>query len=109
MKAVLIVLISLVCLPLLAEEKTCAVKGMHCTGCVDNVKGKVCNPAMEVCDVEIKDAKAEMGQIHVKTKDAAAKVDMKAMTEQVKDAGYTLEKCTAGAPKPAAAKAKKAS
>lgn len=76
------------------EEKNCAVKGMHCEACTEMVQGKVCNDAYSSCDVKIIDAKAEMGQIHIATKDKAAKIDQKAVGAAVTDAGYKLKKCT---------------
>lgn len=77
-----------------AEEKVCTVKGMHCTGCVEMVKEAVCTDQYAACDVKIKDAKKEIGEIHVKTK-AAAKVDEKAMSSLVAKTSdkYKLESC----------------
>ncbi|MBX3022212.1 MAG: hypothetical protein KF799_11110 [Bdellovibrionales bacterium] len=109
MKYVLIVLVSLVCLPAMAEEKTCTITPMDCAGCVDMVKEKVCNPEFTLCDVAIVDSDKKIGQIHVKTKDAATKVDPKMLTDLIKDTTYSVSKCTAGAPKPAAGKGKKTS
>jgi len=107
MKAVLIVFISLVCLPATAEEKTCTVKGMDCAGCADTIKEKVCNDGYTTCEVTLKDEKAKTGQIHIVTKEKTAKVDPKMLTDLIKDTTYTVETCTAGAPKPVAAKKKK--
>lgn len=72
-----------------AEDKTCAVKGMHCEDCVSAVQNKVCNDTYSTCDVKI-------GKVHLVTKDAAAKVDEKAVSAEIKDAGYTMKKCTNG-------------
>lgn len=85
-----------------AEDKTCAVKGMHCAGCTESVQGKVCEEGKySTCDVKIKDMKKEMGEIHLVTKDTTAKIDEAAVGEAVKDAGYKLQKCTASKVKPA--------
>jgi hypothetical protein len=80
-----------------AEEKNCAVKGMHCDACTEMVKDKVCNDTMAVCDVTVKDGKgkAKMGNIHIKTKEAAGKIDEKAIAKAIADTDYKLEKCTA--------------
>lgn len=78
-----------------AEEKTCAVKGMHCAACVEMVQGKVCEEGKYAkCEVKITNQKKETGQIHMVTKDANAVIDEKNVGAAVKDAGYTLEKCT---------------
>ena len=77
-----------------AEEKNCAVKGMHCAACTEMVQGKVCDAAKySSCDVKIVNEKAELGQIHLVTKDKAAKIDEKAVGDAVTDAGYKLNKC----------------
>ena len=77
-----------------AEEKTCAVKGMHCAGCVEMVEGKVCDEAKySTCSVKIVDAKKEAGEIHLVTKDNKMKIDEKALGEVVKDSGYELKTC----------------
>jgi hypothetical protein len=99
MKAVLVFIIAMVCLPALAEEKTCALKGMDCQGCVDTVKEKVCNDSYAVCDVKIKNPAKKMGELHVSTKDPAAKIDEQAIGKIVSDITYTLEKCSAVTPK----------
>lgn len=75
-----------------AEEKNCTVKGMHCDACKDMVKDRVCNDTYEVCDVSLKDKK---GMIHLKTKDAAAKIDEKALAQTMADTTYKVDKCTA--------------
>ena len=90
-----------------AEEKTCAVKGMHCEACTEMVTGKVCEGGKySQCDVKILDEKKEMGKIHLVTKEASAKIDEGAVSSAVKDAGYTMEKCKAGKAKAEAKKAK---
>ncbi|MGZ3723118.1 MAG: hypothetical protein ACXVA9_09320 [Bdellovibrionales bacterium] len=90
-----------------AEDTTCAVKGMHCEACQEMVQGKVCEEGKySQCDVKIIDAKKELGEIHLVTKDEKAKVDQKVVGAAVKDAGYTLQKCKASAAKPDAKKAK---
>jgi copper chaperone CopZ len=102
-KAVLVVLVAMVCLPAFSEEKTCTVKGMTCANCVDTVKEKVCNPNFSVCDVTL-NKKAKMGEIHVMTKDATAKIDEKTLSDAIKDTTYSVQKCTNGAPKTASKK-----
>lgn len=79
-----------------AEEKTCTVKGMHCQGCTEMVTGKVCGEGevYSTCDVKVTDVKKEIGQVHLVTKDASAKIDEKALTAIIEDAGYKLEKCS---------------
>jgi cation transport ATPase len=78
-----------------AEEKTCAVKGMHCAACTEMVQGKVCDAAKySICDVKLVNEKAELGQIHLVTKDKAAKIDEKSVDAAVTDAGYKLNKCS---------------
>ena len=74
-----------------ADEKTCTVKGMHCDACTDMVKEKVCNDTYEVCDVTLKN---KVGKIHLKTKDAATKVDAKTLTTAMADTTYKVDKCT---------------
>ena len=77
-----------------AEDKTCAVSGMHCQGCQEMVEGKVCDESKySTCTVKITDAKKQMGEIHVITKDAKAKVDEKTISAQVKDSGYEMKSC----------------
>lgn len=99
MKVVFIVLVSLVCLPALAEEKTCAVKGMECTGCAGTVKEKVCNESYATCDVQVVDKKSHVGQIHIITKEATAKVDEGAIREALKEFDqYKVEVCVNGGP-----------
>lgn len=88
-----------------ATETTCAVKGMHCSGCKEMIEGKVCDQAKyKTCDVSIVNADKKMGAIHLVTVDDAAKIDEKALGAIITDSGYKLEKCTAKAP----AKAEKA-
>ena len=74
-----------------AEEKNCTVKGMHCDACTDQVKEKVCNEKFEVCDLTLKN---KVGTLHLKTKDAAGKIDAKALTQAMADTTYKVEKCT---------------
>jgi len=76
-----------------AEEKNCTVKGMHCEACVDMVKDKVCNDSYATCDVTLK--KAKVGALHIKTKDANAKIDEKAIAKAIADTDYKLDKCVA--------------
>ena len=82
-----------------ATETTCAVKGLHCTGCKEMIEGKVCDQAKyTTCDVSIVNADKKMGSIHLVTKDAAAKIDEKELGTIITDSGYKLEKCAAKAP-----------
>lgn len=75
-----------------AEEKSCTVKGMHCSACVEMVKEKVCDGKdFAVCDVTLK---KKVGTIHIKTKDADAKVDEKDIGTAIADTTYKLDKCT---------------
>lgn len=90
-----------------AEDKTCAVKGMHCEACTEMVQGKVCEDGKySTCEVKITNEKKELGQVHLVTKDATAKIDEKQVGAAVKDAGYTLQKCKATAAKADTKKAK---
>jgi hypothetical protein len=78
----------------MADETTCEVKGMHCTGCKEMIEGKVCDESKySTCSVKIVDEKKEKGEIHLVTKDAKAKVDEKALSAMVKDAGYEMKAC----------------
>ncbi len=93
----------LFCLSLLAftlahaEDKVCQVTGMTCSSCVDMVKAKVCaTGSYGTCEAKLVNVKKELGELHVSTKDAGGKVDEKTLKAAVKDAGYTLGKCTGG-------------
>lgn len=83
-----------------AEEKNCNVKGMHCEACTDMVKDRVCNDQFSVCDVTVKadgkgkDKKSKIGVVHLKTKDAAGKIDESAIAKAIADTDYKLEKCS---------------
>jgi cation transport ATPase len=82
-----------------ATEITCAVKGMHCSGCKEMIEGKVCDQAKySTCDVSIVNADKKMGSIHLVTKDAKAKIDQKELGTIVSDTTYTLEKCVEKSP-----------
>ncbi len=78
-----------------AEEKTCQLHGMHCSGCTEMVEGKVCGDGKmyTTCKAKITDAKKEMGEIHLVTKDPKTKIDEKVLKAAVKDAGYTFKSC----------------
>jgi hypothetical protein len=77
-----------------AEDKTCAVKGMHCDACVELVTSKVCDQTKySTCEVKILSEKKTLGQIHLVTKDKAAKIDENAVGSAIKDSGYNLDKC----------------
>lgn len=101
MKAVIVVLISLVCLPLLAEEKTCALNGLHCAGCLGTVKEKICNSEYSVCEVEFTNRKAGRAELHVITKLDTEKVDRESLSDALKDTTYKVSGCRSGAPKAA--------
>lgn len=80
-----------------AEEKTCTVKGMHCEDCVSSVKEKVCAGDLYAeCEVKVTDKAKKVGEIHVKTKDAKAKIDEKKLAAVVSETAYSLEKCKSG-------------
>lgn len=94
MKIILSVLL-LAGLQAFAEDKTCAVTGMHCQGCTEMVEGKVCDESKySTCTVKITDAKKKAGEIHFVTKEGV-KVDEKAVGELVKDSGYEMKSCKA--------------
>ena len=84
-----------------AEEKVCQVTGMHCSGCTENVEGKVCGDGSKfaTCKATIIDAKKEIGEIHLVTKDPAGKIDEGAVKTAVKDAGYVFKACKAASGK----------
>lgn len=79
-----------------AEEKKCEVKGMHCEACADMVKDRVCEGKdYEVCDVQAPMAgkdkkKANFGKLHIKTKDAATKIDVKGINTAMADTQYSV-------------------
>jgi copper chaperone CopZ len=77
-----------------AEEKTCAVKGMHCDECAMTVKSKVCNDRYATCDVKVVSSKKQLGEIHLITKDRSAKIDEALIGNMMKESGYTLDKCS---------------
>lgn len=78
-----------------AEEKTCQLTGMHCTGCTEMVEGKVCGDGKKytTCKARIVDEGKQMGEIHMVTKDPKGKIDEKALKAAVKDAGYVFKSC----------------
>lgn len=92
MKLIWILLFVLAPFTVSAEEKECTVEKMHCDACKDMVKDRLCNDTHEVCDVTLKN---KVGKVHMKTKDAAAKLDEKAMAKALEDTTYKLGKCTA--------------
>lgn len=82
----------------LAEEKTCTVKGPHCSGCAEMIEGKVCDETKySTCKATILDEQKKIGEVHLVTKDAAAKIDEKELGKLIKatDKKYQLEKCKA--------------
>ncbi len=78
-----------------AEDKTCAVEGMHCKGCTEMVSGKVCGEegTYSKCEVKVTDAKKKLGFVRLATKDAKAKIDEKALGTTIADAGYKMKEC----------------
>ena len=95
MRILLVSLFLLVGASTFAEEKTCAVKGMHCQNCVDDLKAKLCEgDKFSVCEVTLKDKKQQLGQFHIKTKEKSGKVDDQAITSMLADLTYTMDKCT---------------
>lgn len=102
MKALFIAAVAALSVSAFAEEKTCTVKGMHCQGCVDMVKEKVCSGDYATCDVSVADEKKKIGKITLTTKAADGKVDEAALGKAIESTGYKLEKCEG-----AKAKAKK--
>ncbi len=95
MKVLILVSALIFTLSAKAEQATCTVKGMHCTGCKEMVEGKLCDEKkFSKCEVKIVDEKKEIGQLELTTKEANAKVDQKAVGAVIEDAGYKLEKCT---------------
>lgn len=76
-----------------AEEKSCAVKGMHCEACITMVKEKVCTDKFEVCDVTMS---GKNGKLHLKTKDAKAKIDAAELSKVLADTSYSVTSCQAG-------------
>jgi hypothetical protein len=103
--AILFSILSVLTAAAQAEEKNCTVKGMHCEACTEMVSDKVCNDSYEVCQVTMKDdvppkgkatreKKGKVGNIHLKTKDAAVKIDEKAIAKAIADTSYKVEKCT---------------
>ncbi len=72
-----------------AETKTFKVKGMHCESCADSVRAALCkNPAYKRCEVKIKNAKKELGEVTLETKEGA--VDMNAVKAIIEKEGYKL-------------------
>lgn len=84
-----------------AEEKTCTVKNMHCQDCADTVTNSLCKDKSiySTCEVKIINKTKEVGQVHLITKDAAAKVDEKELGTIIDSSGYQLDKCHLGGPK----------
>lgn len=90
MKSILMGL-SLISSMALAETATITVEGMHCSGCKEMVKAKVCEDAAvkanaASCEVALTDEAKELGQITIVTK-PETKVDMAAVEAGVKAAG----------------------
>lgn len=92
-----------------AEEKTCVVDGPHCTGCTEMIEGKVCDEAKySTCKVDIVDEDKHIGQLHLVTKDKAAKIDEKGLAKTLTDmeSDYSLKKCSSGPPPKTAVRGK---
>src|SRR5690554_5893581 len=80
----------------LAEEKACQIQGMHCKGCVEMVEEKICRADLyEVCKGRIVDADKRIGEFHLKTKKADAKVDLNQLKADLEPTGYSLGECRA--------------
>lgn len=92
MKAIIFLVVGLSNVAVMAEEKNCTVKGMHCEACVEMVKDRLCeNAEYAVCDVKIKEgSKPKVGLLHIVTKDAKAKVDVKALQTAMTDTNYSV-------------------
>lgn len=87
MKTLVLALVAAASVSVMAEEKNCSVKGMHCQACVEMVKDRICNDTFEVCDVT-------MGKVHLKTKEGSAKIEAKEVTKAIADTTYSIDKCT---------------
>lgn len=92
MKLLILAAAIVVSAPALAEEKNCTVKGMHCEACVEMVKDRVCEGKdYAECDVKIKEgSKPKVGLLHIKTKEADAKIDVKAINTAMADTRYSV-------------------
>lgn len=87
----IVVGLSLISSLALAETATITVEGMHCSGCKESVKAKVCGSDAvkanaESCDVKLTDEEKQIGEITIVTK-PEKKVDMAAVEAGVKAAG----------------------
>lgn len=74
-----------------AEMIEYRVEGMHCAGCKKMITKSVCddkemNSQFEKCEVELVDAKKQIGKIKIKPKQGQT-VDAKAVEASVKKAG----------------------
>lgn len=90
MKSILMGL-SLISSMALAETATITVNGMHCSGCKEMVKAKVCEDATvkanaESCEVKLVDESKEIGQVTIVSK-PETKVDVAAVEAGIKAAG----------------------
>ena len=82
-----------------AEDKTCTVSGMHCSGCKEMVEGKICDETKySTCEVKILDEEKEICQVRLVTKDAKAKVDEKALAAELKQVEPKYKLSCKGAP-----------
>ncbi len=83
-----------------AGEKTCKIKGMHCGGCVEMVKDRLCNDKFSTCEVTIQEEKKEkFGLVHLKTKKSDDVINEKELGEALADTEYSLTKCETGSKK----------
>lgn len=81
----------LISLTVFAAE-TRQVKGMHCGGCVDMVKAKVCAlPQIASCDAKLVEGKKNTGEITYELKEGQT-LDEKTLASTIKEAGdsYSL-------------------
>ncbi|MBY0554753.1 hypothetical protein K2P97_09505 [bacterium] len=90
MKSILMGL-SLISSMALAETATITVNGMHCSGCKEMVKAKVCGDETikanaESCEVKLVDESKEIGQVTIVSK-PETKVDVAAVEAGIKAAG----------------------
>lgn len=78
----------------LGATKTCNVKGMHCSGCVDMVKERVCdNKDFAKCDVRVVNKDEEAGVVTIETKSENTKLDVAAMNKKLEGTDYKVTAC----------------
>lgn len=72
--------------------ETRKVHGMHCGGCVDMIKAKVCAlPQVASCEAKLVDEKKQVGEISYELKEGQS-LDEKTLASTIKEAGdnYSL-------------------